>query len=48
MLRDETDLQRELLDALVDDERAVPGVVPVFLERLSQLTQSVAIHVDAA
>src|SRR5687768_13013013 len=48
MLRDETDLQRELLDALVDDERAVPGVISVFLERLPQLTQTVAIHVDAA
>src|SRR4029453_17098832 len=48
VLRDEVDLHRDLLQPLVDDERAVPRVVPVLLERLAQLAQAVPVYVDTS
>ena len=40
MLRGECDLTLDLPDLLSDHERAMPSVVPIFLERLSELAEA--------
>src|SRR5947209_17598440 len=48
MLRGERDLTLDLPDLLIDQERAVPGIVAIFLERLSELAEARLVDVDAS